>query len=72
LFGRAAFGRGSGHSGGTKYRELYGQDAHALYVSAFPVSLPEPYASAFIIYAERRLIWEYVLANGRRPPCNSE
>jgi len=76
-FGRSAFFRKSGHSGGWTFSDTYldatPQDPPDwLYVTALPVDLEEPHLSAFIRYKERLLLWEYVQAHGQLPACNSK
>jgi len=76
-FGRSAFQQKSGHSGGWTFAATYCDNRVMpppawLYVAALPVALDEPHASAFIRYAERRLIWEFVQRHGIMTPCNSK
>jgi len=73
-FQRSAFGpRPSSHAGGNTYREMFDPTHVAnLYVSALPIALEQPWYSAFILAAERLLIWEYALRHHRLPVCNKE
>lgn len=72
-FNRSAFMGKAGHSGGWSYRARYGDAGEHLYVAASSVStLDEPYRSVYIRHLERKLLWDYVLRWGRRPPCNSK
>lgn len=74
-FGRSAFRRTLGHSGGRTFSDKLlggvGQDAPSwLYVALFPVTLTEPCLSAYIRFAERKLIWDYVQTWNALPQCN--
>lgn len=73
-FQRSAFGpEQSNHAGGNTYRETFGP-AHVaeLYVSGLAIALEEPWYFAFILAAERLLIWEYALRHHRLPNCNTK
>lgn len=74
-FRRSAFELKGGHSGGWTFAARFcdnkvGPAPAWLHVAAVPVDLHEPHASAFIRFAERRLIWEYVQRHGVMPQCN--
>ncbi|MFN3653407.1 MAG: RNA polymerase sigma factor [Armatimonadota bacterium] len=69
-FERSAFQSKNGHSGGWEYGRLYPENPQELWLAVFPVLLAEPYGHTFIRYTERRLLWEFLLANGGLPPCN--
>lgn len=72
-FNRSAFLGKDGHSGGWTYRDRFADTGDALYVSVCPVAdLAEPHRSAFIRWAERQSLWDYVKRWGRRPVCNSK
>jgi hypothetical protein len=73
-FDKSAFGpKEANHSGGNTYRIQFGNVQTAdLYVSAMPVNLGDPHCAAFILAAERLLVWEYVQRHSRLPACNSE
>jgi hypothetical protein len=72
-FNRSAFLGKDGHSGGWTYRALFADAGDTLYVSVCPVpDLAEPHRSAFIRWAERQSLWDYVKRWGRRPVCNSK
>lgn len=60
------------HSGGNRFnRELNG-DLTNVFVSAFTPNIQDDhYISPFILYAERRTIWQYVLKYGQIPRCNN-
>ena len=72
-FHRSASTGKHAHSGGSTYRELFGDSASKLCVAALPVSLEqltEPFRSLFIRYVERKVIWEYAWKWGSAPLCN--
>jgi hypothetical protein len=75
-FGRSAFQRKPGHSGGWTFsdRLLCGiKQDHAplwLFVALLSVTLDEPCRSAYIRFVERAAIWDYVQAWGEFPICN--
>jgi hypothetical protein len=73
-FQRCAFGTKDGyHSGGNTYRREFGATQQTnLYVSALAIDLEQPWYSAFILSAERLLIWEYAMKHCRLPRCNKE
>jgi hypothetical protein len=59
------------HSGGNRFnRELAG-DFNNIYVAGFaPVIEDDRYLNPFIFYAERKLIWDYIVKWGSIPRCN--
>jgi len=70
-FDRSAFSGKELHAGGITYRAEFGPAQKPnLYVSALPVALDKPWYSAFIVAAERLLIWQYALRHQRLPRCN--
>jgi hypothetical protein len=73
-FQQGAFKLGSGpHSGGNTYHKTFGLTREKeLCVSALALKLDQPLCSAFILAAERLLIWQFVLRHGRLPECNEE
>ena len=72
-FNRSAFQSKDGHSAGWTYGTKLGDDGRTLFVSAFPVRIVEQVAcSAFVRFAERKLIWEYVRMWGALPVCNTK
>jgi hypothetical protein len=76
-FGRSAFERKNGHSGGWTFSDRFLASCVAeappwLYVATLPVFLDEPHQSTYIRFIERWLIWEYVQKFGARPICNSK
>lgn len=59
------------HSGGNRFNRLVGNDLTNLYAAAFaPQLADERFLNPFIFYAERRLIWEYIVKWGAIPSCN--
>ena len=71
-FHRSSFLGKVGHSGGATFANTYQavQNPQWLYVTTAEVLLEEPQASAYIRYAERALLWEYVQHHGAYPECN--
>lgn len=74
-FHRSASTGMKGHAGGVTFHGMFDGNMTDLWVSThlpegIPVS-PE-ILHPYIAYAERRLIWEHVEANGGLPVCNSE
>jgi hypothetical protein len=59
------------HSGGNRFnRELAG-DLNNIYAAGFaPIVEDDCYLNAFIFYAERKLIWDYIVKWGTIPACN--
>jgi hypothetical protein len=59
------------HSGGNRFnRELNG-DLTNVYVSAYtPLLENENYLNPFILYVERKIIWDYVTKHTKIPRCN--
>jgi hypothetical protein len=74
-FGRAACGGVKGHSGGLTYNRKFGKEVTdlliAVHISKVVRTEPE-ILNAYILFAERSLIWQYVELNGRLPICNTE
>lgn len=73
-FNRSAFKEASGHSGGVNCRSLLKRVSPSqLYFSTwFPKGEDDHLRTAVILYVERKLILEFVKANGRPPCCNKE
>ena len=76
-FNRAVSEGKPGHSGGLTYHAAFCMEhpeayRDRLYVSAIPIALLEPHASAFIRHIERKLLWDFVQRHGRYPACNSK
>jgi hypothetical protein len=73
-FHQGAFKLGNGpHAGGNTYHKTFGASREKeLCVSALALKLDPPLRSAFILAAERLLIWQFVLKHGRLPRCNKE
>lgn len=70
-FNRSAFYAKPGHSGGRSYKEVYGDKGSDLYVAAMPVMFArEDLRSAFIKFAERKLILDFVMRLKKLPKCN--
>ena len=69
-FERSAFQGKSGHSGGRTYRRHVAKSPRRLYVSALPVTIEDPAASAYIRAVERLLIWAHVARYDTFPRCN--
>ncbi len=72
-FNRSAFEGKFGHSGGSTYRQTFGDQSNNLYVAAFPVKeFDDEIRPLFIRYIERKLIWEFVQKRdkARAPTCN--
>ena len=74
-FHRAAFEGKPGHSGGLAFHEIYGEEEEnvsRLYVSAFvPEGLSRELRGVFILYAHRKLVWEYARKWEGPPVCNA-
>lgn len=76
-FGRSAFERKFGHSGGSTFSDQFCGSTTIdppvwLYIAALPVFLDEPHRSAYIRFIERWLIWMYVQKFNTMPVCNSK
>ena len=70
-FHRSAFYSRRGHSGGRSYMEVYGDMGSDLYVAAMPVVVAnEDLRSAFIRFAERKLILDFVMKWKKLTKCN--
>jgi hypothetical protein len=74
-FHRAAFEGKPGHSGGLTFHEIYGDESEytsRLYISAFvPEGLSRELRTLFILYVERKLLWEYARRWEAPPICNT-
>jgi hypothetical protein len=71
-FHRAAFEGKPGHSGGLRYRDIFGDEGEHLYVSAYaPESLSREMRPLYIRYLERKLVWEWALRWDGPPLCNA-
>ncbi|MEA2575315.1 MAG: hypothetical protein QOH93_2613 [Chloroflexia bacterium] len=74
-FHRAAFEGKPGHSGGLAFHEIYGDEpeyASRLYVSAFvPEGLSRELRTLFILYVERKLLWDWARKWEAPPVCNT-
>ncbi len=71
-FHRAAFEGKPGHTGGLAYREAFGDEGEDLHVSAFaPEGLSREMRTVFILYLERRLMWDWARKWEGLPICNS-
>ena len=74
-FHRSATTGQKGHAGGVTYHTRFGSAVDDLHVALHvPVAIrrdPE-ILYAYVLYVERRLIWEFVERVGRLPECNSE
>lgn len=74
-FHRSATTGLKGHAGGVTYHAKFGSMVDDLRVALHvPLAIrrdPE-ILYAYVLYAERRLIWEFVERVGRLPACNSE
>ncbi len=71
-FERSAFQGNFGHSGGRTYRDRVAKTPRYLYVSALPVTIDDPAASAYIRAVERLLIWAHVERYNAFPICNKK
>lgn len=71
-FNNSAFKGKSGHGGGFNYRKEHGDTGRKLYVSAFPVILPEDLSPWFIRYLERKLIWDFIYRYGSQNLLNKK
>ena len=69
----ATKGKGN-HSGGKTYHKKHHKIKDDLYVAVCPFlgKSHEVDLNTFILYAERKLIWQFSAANGRLPNCNNE
>jgi hypothetical protein len=74
-FHRSAITGAKGHAGGVTYHSKFGSSVTDLFVAAHvPVTIrrePE-ILRAYLLYVERRLVWEFVERAGWLPECNSE
>lgn len=74
-FHRSACSGNKGHSGGVTYNEKYGLDVADLLVATHVSNIIRSDAqimNAYVLFAERTLIWEYVEVHGEIPICNKE
>lgn len=59
------------HSGGNRFNRVVGNDLSNIYAAGFAPSLEdEQFLNPFIFYAERMLIWQYIIKWGVIPRCN--
>ena len=59
------------HSGGNRFNRELGSDLTNIYAAGFiPVIEDKKFLNPFIFYAERKLIWEYIVKWGVIPICN--
>ena len=72
FFRAAQIGKGKvSHSGGNRFNRELGGNLKNIYVAGFvPPIDGKQYMTPYICYAERKLIWEYVLKWGNIPRCN--
>lgn len=60
------------HSGGNRFNRELGGDLENIYVAGFaPIIDDEHLTPSFICYAERKLIWDYIVQWGVIPRCNA-
>lgn len=73
-FDRSAFRGVVGiHSAGESFRRSFPIEESSLWVAIFsPAGVPLNVVSAFIKYAERKLLLEYALRWGKLPACNRD
>jgi len=64
-FNRCAFKKG--HSGGVSYKKLFKDKSDDLYVSAFPIELPNNLNNLFIRHTERKLIFSNSRSTFKQP-----
>lgn len=70
-FFKAARSGAGNHSGGCRFNKLFGNDFINVYVAGFaPMIEDAPYLTPFICYAERKLIWKYIVTHSTIPSCN--
>ncbi len=78
-FGRSAFLKKNGHSGGHTYSRVFldnkplplNEVPDNLYVAVLPVDKPTKESKAYIKLVERLAIWEFFQKNGDYPSCNT-
>lgn len=59
------------HSGGNRFNRTLGGDLTNLYAAGFsPKIEEEKFLNPYIFYAERKLLWEYMMKWGCIPVCN--
>lgn len=76
-FGRSAFHRKEGHSGGWTFCDKFNGGKPSdppewLFVTLLPIACPEPKRSARIRLVERQLLWDFVCKWNRLPECNGK
>jgi hypothetical protein len=74
-FNRSALTGQKGHAGGVTYHSMFGANVDDLLFamhSSMVIRDDPAILNAYILYAERSLIWEHVELHGRMPVCNSE
>lgn len=70
-FFRAARSGVGNHSGGCRFNQEMKGDLNNIYVAGYaPIVNDANFLNPFIFYAERRLIWEYIIKWGAIPHCN--
>lgn len=76
-FGRSAFLKKNGHSGGHTYSRVFWDNKPLnevpdnLYVAVLPVDKAPKESKAYIKLVERLVIWEFFQENGDYPSCNT-
>lgn len=59
------------HSGGNRFNRTIGDDLTNIYAAIFSPNIEDDrFLTPFILYAERKLIWDYVVKWGDTPLCN--
>jgi hypothetical protein len=59
------------HSGGNRFNRELGDDLTNIYAAGFAPELEEKkFLNPYIFYAERKLIWDYIVLHGTIPQCN--
>lgn len=74
-FHRSACSGNKGHSGGVTYSGRFGSDVADLLIATHVTNVirsDSTIMNAYILYAERSLIWGYVELHGKLPACNTE
>lgn len=71
-FNRSAFLGKRAHSGGLTFARMFRRKTAPgwLYISVLGSTKKEPYASAYIRFVERAVIWNHVQEHGVSPKCN--
>ncbi|WP_146142942.1 hypothetical protein [Halomonas sp. ND22Bw] len=76
-FGRSAFQKKNGHSGGHTYSRVFldnkplNEVPDNLYVAVLPVDKPPKESKAYIKLVERLAIWEFFQKKRDYPSCNT-